>query len=143
MKLRNVLTSLTALSFITVAATSAVTHEKITTVIADKGTTSLGTQDFRIDIGSFVTEENSKLNLEGVDVSSSDAAIIKAIIKAVAVLGTEIMHFPVSEGLISPHINVILDNNTPHTSAVVAAKDGDLLVKGSANVTFILKEVVK
>lgn len=138
MKLRNVLTSLTALGFITVAATTAVRHEKITTVTASKDVINLGTQDFRIDISSFVTEENSKLNLEGVDVSSSDAAIIKAITKAVAALGTEIMHFPVSEALISPHINIILDGNTPHSSAVVAAKDGDLLIKGSANVTFTL-----
>ena len=143
MKLRNLLTSLTALGLITVAAASATTHEKIATVPIDKNATNLGTQDFRIDIGSFVTEENSKLNLVGVDTNSTDVQVTKAIIKAVAVLGTDIMHFPVSEALISPHINIILDSNAPHTSAVVAAKDGDLLIKGSAAVTFTLKDANK
>jgi len=142
MKLRNLLTSLTALGLITVAAASATTHEKIATVTV-KDATNLGTQDFRIDIGSFVTEENSKLNLVGVDTNSTDVQVTKAIIKAVAVLGTDIMHFPVSEALISPHINIILDSNAPHTNAVVAAKDGDLLIKGSATVTFTLKDANK
>lgn len=144
MKLRNVLASLTALGLITVATTTAANHGKIATAVTtDKDVTNLSTQDFRIDIGSFVTDENSNLKLVGVDTSSTDAQVTKAIIKAVAVLGTNIMHFPVSEGLISPHLNIILDSNTPHSSAVVAAKDGDMLIKGSADVTFTLLDANK
>lgn len=142
MKLRTVLTSLTALGLVAVATTTVATHEKTASAVTVKeNSVQKALLDFRMDIGSFVTDTNSHLTLVGVNTASSDTEITKAIIKAIAVLGTDLMHFPVSEGLISPHINIILDSNTPHSSAVVVAKDGDLLIKGSAAITFTLDAV--